>query len=476
MNSILIVEDDNTFAKILEVFLVKNGFSVTTKNSVKSAIEALNAQKFDILLLDYRLGDGIGMDIIDYNLENSQFIPSVIMTSFNDVRTAVKAIQKGVFDYITKPVNPEELLMILQEAQKKPFQPVLTPSAEEEEGLRNTVKSETSLDKKTLSLNSDKKFVDGKSKQAQKLYEYVQLVAPTDMSVLIRGESGTGKEHIARSIHQHSKRALKPFVSIDCGTLSKELASSELFGHVKGSFTGALQDKVGQFLEASGGTLFLDEIGNLSYDVQVKLLRALQEKVIQPVGGNKLIEVDVRILAATNEDLISNFSEGKFREDLYHRINEFEIVVPPLRERTADFDEFLLFFIDQSNKELERNVEKLDDKTYEVLRSYDWPGNLRELKNIVKRMVLLTKGTVAKVEALPEDMLKNLIRNELNSAEPLSLSKEMMDENLKSQSEAHERNLIIDALVKTKYNKSKAAQLLQIDRKTLYNKIEKYGI
>src|SRR5690606_12977132 len=334
--------------------------------------------------------------------------------------------------------------------------------------------------KVSLTSISGKKYVQGQSKQANKLYEYVQLVAPTDMSVLIRGESGTGKEHIARSIHEFSKRADKPFVSIDCGTLSKELASSELFGHVKGSFTGALQDKVGQFLEASGGTLFLDEIGNLSYDVQVKLLRALQEKVIQPVGGNKLIEVDVRILAATNEDLISNFSEGKSREDLYHRINESEITVPPFRERTQDFDEFLNFFIEKSNEELDRNVQKLDDKTYEVLRAYDWPGNLRELKNIVKRMVLLTKGTVAKVDSLPEEMLLNVelgdVQTPIQMEKPSGLSSDSLDVNLKSQSEAHEKNLIIEALVKTKYNKSKAAQLLQIDRKTLYNKIEKYGI
>lgn len=490
MTKILIVEDDTTFATILDNFLSRNGFQVLVKNSVKNAIEVIRNEDFHVLLLDYRLGDGVGMDIVEFNLDSGKTTPVIIMTSFNDVRTAVKAIRKGVHDYITKPVNPEELLMVLQEALQAPKSSVNSTQSQDHSSAKKSV---SKLDVAHGTLSSD--FVEGKSKISKKLHEYIALVAPTDMSILIRGESGTGKEYVARSIHLQSKRASKPFVSIDCGTLSKELASSELFGHVKGSFTGALQDKTGQFLEASGGTLFLDEIGNLSYDVQVKLLRALQEKVIQPVGGNKLIEVDVRILAATNEDLVGSFAEGKFREDLYHRINEFEVIVPALRDRTEDFGDFIQFFIQQSNHELDKKVQKLDEKSMEVLQQYDWPGNLRELKNIIKRMILLSNGPIAGVESLPSEMVDNIFQKQKsvsfglsnthaqNSAEstllpnfnfpPLGASMEI---DLKTQSEAHERNLIIEALIKAKYNKSKAAKMLQIDRKTLYNKIEKYGI
>ena len=455
MANILLVEDDTTFATILEKFLKKKGFEVTVTYSVKSGIDALSRDTFQLILLDYRLGDGIGLDIVEALHMEGKTIPSIIMTSFNDVRTAVKAIRQGVFDYITKPVNPDELLMVVQEALEG-------KSAERERPPQSSSPSRGAA-------NDDRDFVEGTSTAARKLHEYIALVSPTDMSVLIRGESGTGKEYVARSIHQLSKRANKPFVSIDCGTLSKELASSELFGHVKGSFTGALTDKVGQFVEASGGTLFLDEIGNLSYDVQVKLLRALQEKVIQPVGANKTINVDVRVIAATNEDLLGG---GKFREDLYHRINEFEIIVPALRDRRSDFQQFVDFFIGKANAELGRQVEGLTEDVKEIFAAYDWPGNLRELKNVVKRMVLLSTGNQAEVTALPEEMVFAIKNTDQTKKQAPSSD----NPDLRLHSEAHERKLIMDVLQKAKYNKSKAAQMLNIDRKTLYNKMEKYGI
>lgn len=455
MAHILLVEDDNTFAMILEGFLKKKSFEVEVKYSVKGGLEALRGSSFDLLLLDYRLGDGTGMDVLEAMRADGINIPVIIMTSFNDVRTAVRAIRQGVFDYITKPVNPDELLMVVNEAlESKSLEPGLKPKSK----VRSRVVS-------------DPEYVEGTSSAARKMQEYISLVAPTDMSVLIRGESGTGKEYVARSIHQQSLRAGKPFVSIDCGTLSKELAASELFGHIKGSFTGALQDKTGQFIEASGGTLFLDEVGNLSYDVQVKLLRALQEKVIQPVGANKTVKVDVRVIAATNDDLPNSVSEGHFREDLYHRINEFEILVPALRDRRDDFQQFCGFFMEAANQELGRNVQNLSDEVQEIFNAYDWPGNLRELKNVVKRMVLLTQSDTATAGALPEDMVMSLNQVKIN---PVEVSDANPD--LKLHSEAHERQLILDVLQKTKYNKSKAAQMLNIDRKTLYNKIEKYGI
>ena len=454
MANILLVEDDTTFSAILEGFLKRNGHEPFIKYTVKSAVEALHREKFDLVLLDYRLSDGTGQDVLDAMRAKEIRVPVVIMTSFNDVRTAVRAMRQGVFDYITKPVNPDELLMILNDALREPV-------AEDVQQVRPPKRA------KQASLTLPE-YVEGKSQAARKLHEYIKLVAPTEMSVLVRGESGTGKEYVARAIHQFSNRADKPFISIDCGTLSKELAASELFGHVKGSFTGALTDKRGQFEEADGGTLFLDEIGNLSYDVQVKLLRALQERVIQPIGANKQIRVDVRVIAATNDDLLGSAANGGFREDLYHRINEFEIVVPALRDRGSDLSIFIDYFVGKANEELGRDVTTLSDEVIHIFENYDWPGNLRELKNVIKRMVLLTPGSEAGVSALPDDMVYSMRQS---SPAP---AKDAVD--LKSQSEAHERKLIIEVLQKVKYNKSKAAQLLNIDRKTLYNKLEKYGI
>ncbi|TCK85286.1 sigma-54-dependent transcriptional regulator [Albibacterium bauzanense] len=453
MINVLLVEDDTTFSAIIESFLKKNGYQVDPYFSISNSINAIKKNKYDLVLLDYRLGDGNGLEVLDFIQHHGLVVPVIIMTGFSDVRTAVRAMRKGVYDYITKPVNQDELLMILKEA--------LTNSTE-----KPNIVSKLKLKEED---NSDEKeYVKGKSKIANKLQEYIDLVAPTDMTVLIRGESGTGKEYVAKSIHEKSKRAGKPFVSIDCGTLSKELAGSELFGHIKGSFTGAVVDKRGQFEEASGGTLFLDEIGNLSYEVQVKLLRALQERIIQPIGANKQIKVDVRVIAATNDDLLGSSAGGDFREDLYHRINEFEIHVPPLRERGNDLNLFVDFFMKKANEELERDVKQLDEEVIAVFESYEWPGNLRELKNVVKRMVLLTQGDTVQVSALPEDMVQSL-KNNINSYD-------ISGDDLKSKSEAHERQLIIEVLQKVKYNKSKAAQLLNIDRKTLYNKLDKYQI
>ncbi len=476
MVKVLIVEDDTTFATILENFLNRKGYSVVVKSSVKSGVEAYKGDNFQLILLDYRLGDGTGLDVLTQIDAGSKHLPVVMMTNFNDVRTAVQAMRLGVYDYITKPVNPDELLMIVQQALDNDEQP---------QSDNGRVTRQARL---ATARNADNAFVEGESKASRKLHEYIALVAPTDMSVLIRGESGTGKEYVARTVHKLSKRADKPFVSIDCGTLSKELASSELFGHVKGSFTGALQDKVGQFVEANGGTLFLDEIGNLSYDVQVKLLRALQEKVVQPVGGNKLIEVDVRIIAATNEDLVGSFADGKFREDLYHRINEFEILVPALRDRTEDFQSFVSFFIDQANVALERHVKHIDPEAMGILRAYDWPGNLRELRNVLKRMVLLSSSDTVGIDALPEEMVEAFhhvpqtdedLTHSILPTDELNLAiaqGDPLDTDLKSHSEAYERVLIMEVLKKVKYNKSKAAKILNIDRKTLYNKMEKYDI
>lgn len=446
MAHILLVEDDITFSKTLEGFLKKHGHQVNLSTGLKSATELLKKVKFDLLLLDYRLPDGTGLDILKHARENSVVCPAIIMTSFNDVRTAVSAMRSGAFNYITKPVNPDEFLLVVKEALGKKVE-------------------QSTPDAPAIKKADQPTFIEGASPMSQKLQEHIKLVAPTDMSIIIEGESGTGKEFAARSIHKQSKRSNKPFMAIDCGALSKELAASELFGHEKGAFTGAQTDKRGVFEAANGGTLFLDEVGNLSYDVQVKLLRAIQERVVQPVGSNKQINVDVRILAATNEDLQKNVTNGKFREDLYHRLNEFKIFVPPLRERDSDVKEFVKHFISEANNDLNRKVENLAPDVWRVIETYDWPGNLRELKNVVRRLVLLTPGDVAGKSSLPEEMFMTLNR-----------STTAPGKDLKALQENTEKELITRTLEEVKYNKSKAARMLNIDRKTLYSKMERYGI
>jgi two-component system response regulator HydG len=442
MANILIIEDDLTFSQLLEGFLKKHNHTALAVNDVKKSLKLLQQQRFDLLLVDYRLPDGTGLDVLSYVRDQGLSLPLVIMTSFNDVRTAVKSIQLGASDYITKPVNPDELLMIITNAL-------------------NIKNPETTAQKSIQYLDA----IKGNSSIADRLYEHLNLVAPTDMSVIIQGESGTGKEYAARALHLQSKRNKKPFIAIDCGAMSKDLAASELFGHAKGAFTGAINDKKGQFEAANGGTLFLDEIGNLSYEVQVKLLRALQEKVIQPLGTTITIPVNVRIIAATNDDLANSVSKGAFREDLYHRLNEFKIQLPALRDRGKDLDLFINHFIKLSNTELARNVLHLTPETEDLLHAYDWPGNLRELKNVIKRMVLLTPGDTAEVSSLPDEMIISIHQ----SPKPLG-------SDLKALNEVNEKSLIIETLLKVRYNKTKAAKMLNIDRKTLYSKMERYEI
>ena len=439
MAEILIVEDDLTFAQMLRNFLEKKGHSLQFAQTVKQGIKFVTSNQYDLLLLDYRLPDGTGLEVLTKAHESGFSVPVIIMTSFNDVRTAVRAMRSGAFDYITKPVNPDELLMIMDSAlghkQPEPVQ------------------------------NNQQEFIKGANKQSDKLDQYIKVVAPTNMSVLIQGETGTGKEYVARQIHRQSNRSTKPFIAVDCGVLSKDLAGSELFGHVKGAFTGAVSDKKGLFELVEGGTLFLDEIGNLSYEIQIKLLRVLQEKVIQPIGSNRQTSVDLRIIAATNDDLLNAVRSGNFRQDLCHRINEFKIQLPPLRERAGDLEIFIKHFIGQANADLDRNVTNISDEASDILHQYDWPGNLRELRNVIRRMVLLSPGGQAQMETLPDEMLFSVTHHVHTTST-----------DLKGQNETNEKRLIQKTLADVKYNKSEAARLLNIDRKTLYSKIERYGL
>lgn len=435
--SILIVEDDLTFATMLKTWLGKKGFLVDTASSNARARKQLDAQSYDLVLSDLRLPDQDGIFLLSWMKEHAHHAPLIIMTGYADIQSAVQAMKNGACDYIAKPVQPDELLKKIKEAlQGNNDTPIATPS-------------ETSSN-----------FLEGESEAARQLYNYVGLVAPTPMSVLINGASGTGKEYVAHRIHQLSKRADKPFIAIDCGSIPKDLAASEFFGHVKGSFTGALNDKTGAFVEADGGTLFLDEIGNLSYEVQVQLLRALQERRIRPVGSNKEIEVDVRLISATNENLPQAIEKGNFREDLYHRINEFTLRMPALKEREEDILLFANFFLDQANRELERHLIGFDAAASNALQSYSWPGNLRQLKNVVKRATLLAQSNFITLSDLG---------SEIHDVQPTTTSFNLYDETA-------EKKRILEALQQTGNNKSKAAALLGIDRKTLYNKLKLYDI
>ncbi len=447
MKKLLIVEDDIAYAQMLESFLTRKRFAAYLATNVKDAGKLISKEDFDLYLLDYRLPDGTGLDLLRNIKDKTPDVPVVIMTGFNDVRLVVNAMKLGATDYILKPVNPDELLMI----------------------INHSLEQDGQAGKKIKKTNGPE-FVEGVSSAAIKVQEFIQLVAPTEMSVIIEGESGTGKEYVARAIHAASKRTSKTFAPIDCGVLSRDLAAGELFGYVKGAFTGATIDKRGQFETASGGTLFLDEISNLSYEVQIKLLRALQEKVIQPVGSDRIIPVDLRIIVATNENLLTSVEKGDFREDLYHRLNEFKITIPPLRERGKDIFLFTDHFMREANRDLGRNVQSLSPEVKEIFSNYDWPGNLREMRNTIRRMVLLCNGPEAGKELLPEDMFHSVYHKEYKDHKITSGS------NLKSLQEKTEKEQIARILQEVKGNKSKAARLLDITRKTLYDKMERYGL
>ncbi|MBR4156826.1 MAG: sigma-54-dependent Fis family transcriptional regulator [Bacteroidales bacterium] len=452
---ILIVEDDVTFGTMLKTWVAKNSWEPTWVTKVELAKQEFQNVSFDLVLSDLRLPDGDGIILLTWIRENKINIPFIIMTNYSDVQTAVLAMKLGAFDYLQKPINPTLLQQKIEMAMRQPER------AEE----KNAASKPKAKQKQLIN-----KVVKGSSLVMQRLYSHVDLVAPTKMSVLILGESGTGKEYIARMIHDNSNRKSAPFVAVDCGSLSMELAPSELFGHKKGSFTSAISDKTGVFVEANGGTVFLDEVGNLSYEVQKQLLRALQEQKVRPVGSASDVKVDVRIIAATNEDLEKAIEDGRFRQDLYHRINEFSVNVPPLRERVEDIEEFCYHFINQANEELSKDVDKISDDALDVLKQQNWLGNLRELRNVIRRSVLFATDNVLRKENLPEFPKNNKTQKSLSDIQENQGVKDF------SLNKNNEKELIIAALNEAHGNKTVAAKLLQIDRKTLYNKMHLYNI
>lgn len=450
MAKILIVEDDVAFCTMLKTFLVKKNYEVEAVYNATEALNLFKTEKFDVVISDVRLPDKEGLEILKAVKQQNPSTGVIMMTSYAEISKAVNAMKEGAVDYIAKPFNPEVILKSIKAALENDS--FSTPGA--------TATTKTKTSKSTVVEDT---YIKGVSEASAKLNKYIDLVAPTNMSVLIMGESGTGKEQIAKSIHFKSKRNAQAFVAVDCGAIPKELASSEFFGHVKGSFTGAVTNKTGHFEAANGGTIFLDEIGNLNYELQVQLLRALQERRVKPVGSNEEIHVDIRVIAATNEDLFELVKKGEFREDLYHRLNEFTIKVPALKERQEDLMIFANYFLDSANDELEKDIAGFSEDAVEIFKSYPWPGNLRELKNVVKRAVLLTQGEYILPEVLPHEVRTSKRQFEDESNYGLFKSK-------------NEQELILDALEKTNGNKSKAAKLLSIDRKTLYNKLKQYGI
>src|SRR4051812_43191188 len=386
MNSILVIDDDVDICTLLNRYLSKNGFNVTTAYSGKAALESIINHVPDIVLCDFRLEDMNGSELLERIKEKNPSVPVIIMTGYSDVRTAVNIMKSGAFDYVTKPLLPEEILLTLKRA--------LNDTKDQSAPASKTLNNNTNGEENKRSKKQKGKYVFGKSSTFKVILEQIQLVAPTNFSVIIYGESGSGKESVANEIHNNSSRAHKLFIAIDCGSLSKELASSELFGHEKGSFTSAISQKIGSFELANGGTVFLDEIGNLSYDIQVALLRVVQERKMRRVGGVKDIELDVRILVASNERLSDLCKKGKFREDLYHRFNEFSIEVPALRNRQDDIMMFAEFFLEKTNSELNKNVKGFSEEVIKIFHNYNWPGNLRELHNVIKRSTLLTSGAL----------------------------------------------------------------------------------
>lgn len=490
MKKILVIDDDRDITALLQRFLTKNNYEVQVSYSGKDGLNKLADFTPDLVMCDYRLDDMDGSTLLLKIKDVNADVPVIIITGYSDLKTAVNVIRLGAFDYVTKPLLPEEILLTIKQA--------LLKGGGSEEGSTDPKRTATKSGRAKI---KDNGYMFNDSNESKNLLRQIELVAPTNYSVIIYGESGAGKEGVARTIHDKSSRASKPFVAMDCGAISKELAGSELFGHEKGSFTGAVGQKIGHFEMANGGTLFLDEIANLPYDVQVSLLRVVQEKKLRRVGGTKEIDIDVRIIVASNERLSESARKGKFREDLYHRFNEFSIDVPPLRQRKGDIMFFADKFLQDTSNELGRDLKGFNPDVEDAFLKYPWYGNLRELKNVIKRAALLSIGDMVDSRSLPFEIVnhsklefeetpaQNIPTETVsartyespvqhtpvsNTADDSKLQPERI--NLKKAAQMAEYDMILDALKKANFNKSKAAEILGIDRKTLYNKMKQINI
>jgi two-component system response regulator HydG len=486
MKKIVVVDDEADICFLLKRFLSKNDFIVETAQNGKDGLALIESISPDLVMTDFRLGDITGTELLTTIKSKRPNVPVLIITGYSDIKVAVNVMKLGAYDYITKPLFPDEILVTVKkaiadaEASQNEEQQYVAPASSDgsAEPVKNARKN---------NLRTKAGYVMGSGEVSDNLFRQVDLVAPTNFSVIIYGESGSGKEAIAQEIHNRSRRKDMPFVAMDCGAISKELAGSELFGHEKGSFTGALQTKIGHFELANGGTLFLDEVSNLSYEIQVALLRVVQERKMRRIGGSKEIDLDVRIIVASNERLLDSARNGKFREDLYYRFNEFTIEVPALRNRRDDLMLFAGSFLETTNVELGKNVKGFSEEVKNDFVNYSWPGNLRELKNVIKRATLLSDGELIEEKALPFEIvnykrLKDLDDEPAQTASPGgSLLSDNADgdetkPSLKTVANEAEYDMIMQVLRDVNFNKSKAARLLNIDRKTLYNKMKQFDI
>ena len=448
MKKILVIDDDRYMCDLIVNSLEQMGFRAEGTYFGKSGMKMIADKPYDMVLCDYRLPETNGLEVLRFTRKKSPATRVVIITAYADIRIAVSLMKEGAFDYVTKPLQMEEVRALIKKAQTPPV--LHTPEDFMEE------------------------FIVGDSPEIKEVMQHVDAVGPTDISVLIEGETGSGKEYVARAIHYASNRRDMPFIAVDCGALPTELANSELFGHVKGAFTGAIKDKTGYFEEAKGGTIFLDEVGNLPHENQVKLLRALQERVITRVGDFTRIPIDVRVIAASNEELIGAVKENRFREDLYHRLNGFAIKLPALRERGDDIFIFANHFREKANHSFGKSVKEIEPALKKLFKEYSWPGNIRELQNVVNRCVLLSQGDTLEVGTVPEEMLQEQHHADSSGSDRGGESR--ADGQLREATLEAEKEAIIKALARARYNKSKAAKILDIDRKTLYNKIREYNI
>lgn len=472
MAKILVIDDNIDICQLLDRFLTKKGYDVQTTISGKNGLEMVKKNHFDLIFCDFKLRDMDGRDVLKKVKEISPGTQVAIITGYADVKIAVEVIQNGAFDYVTKPLIPDEIISLIERA---------LAANKDSQSYSVTMSRATELqnEKKQAKANSTEGYLRGIGKESKKLYKEIQLVAPTNLSVVIYGESGAGKENIAKIIHDQSERAGKPFIAIDCGALTKELAGSELWGHEKGAFTGAHSEKPGQFEMADGGTIFLDEISNLSYEIQVGLLRLVQERKLRRIGAARDKSIDVRILVASNEDLRKSVQEGKFREDLYFRFNEFSITVPPLRDRKDDIEAFAQHFLEISNEELKKDVKGFDEDVMEVFKEYSWPGNLREMRNVIRRAILLSNGKSVTVSGLPPEVVysrKFNFTDHLAEEQDTFGRKQKPTTSLKNAAAGAEAEVLRKVLEEVKYNRTKAALQLGIDRKTLFNKMRQYDL
>jgi DNA-binding NtrC family response regulator len=450
--SLLVVDDDRHVLDAMAGYLRGLGHRTETASTCDQAIERINEFPFEVVLCDVNLPDRDGFQLLEWAVENAPDTSVILITGYGTIESAVESIRLGAFDYLTKPVIDEELHLTIQRAL----------------GQRKIVE-----ENKHLKAQLDARFgissLIGRDHKMIRMFDLIESVADTRTTVLVLGESGTGKSMTARAIHQLSSRCDKPFVEVACGALPDSLLESELFGHVSGAFTGATHDKIGKFLQADGGTIFLDEIATASPSLQVKLLRVLQDREFEAVGGTKTHKVDVRLVLATNQNLEEAVRNGEFREDLYYRINVISLTQPPLRERISDIPLLIESFLARFNEQAGKQVARFDDEAMQLLLQYSWPGNVREVVNAVERAVVLSKSEIISAAELPESICRE-------PATRQGLSAQAAGGSLKSALSAPERQIILDALDANAWNRQNTARMLGINRTTLYKKMKKYGI